>query len=35
MESDLLSILIRDKRDLYAAYMPFVENGGLFVPTTR
>lgn len=26
---------IKDKNVLYAAYMPFVKGGGLFVPTTR
>lgn len=30
-----LSLTIRDKNALYAAYMPYVRNGGLFVPTTR
>ena len=30
----LLSLTIRDKSALYAAYMPFVRNGGLFIPTT-
>ena len=31
----ILSINIKSKNELYAAYMPFVKNGGLFVPTTR
>lgn len=31
----ILSLSIRDKAVLYAAYMPFVKNGGLFIPTTR
>lgn len=30
-----LPVSIREKGALYAAYMPFVANGGLFVPTTR
>ena len=30
----VLSLTIRDEPVLYAAYMPFVHNGGLFVPTT-
>jgi type IV pilus assembly protein PilZ len=30
----ILSLTIREKGALYAAYMPFVKNGGLFVPTT-
>lgn len=29
----LLTLTIRDKSALYVAYMPFVKNGGLFVPT--
>ena len=29
----ILSLTIRDKSSLYAAYMPFVKNGGLFIPT--
>lgn len=28
-----LSLAIKDRSVLYAAYMPFIENGGLFVPT--
>ena len=32
---NLLSLTIRDKAVLYATYMPFVKNGGLFIPTTR
>ncbi len=31
----ILSLTIKDKQVLYAAYMPFVENGGLFIPTTK
>lgn len=31
----ILSLSIREKAVLYAAYMPFIKNGGLFVPTTR
>ncbi len=31
----ILSLSIKEKNALYAAYMPFVENGGLFVPTKR
>ena len=31
----ILSLTIRDKSVLYAAYMPFVKNGGLFIPTHR
>lgn len=31
----ILSLSIKDKNALYAAYMPFVTNGGLFIPTNR
>ena len=31
----ILSLTIRDKAVLYAAYMPFIENGGLFIPTNK
>lgn len=31
----ILSLTIRDVNALYAAYMPFVNNGGLFVPTNK
>ncbi len=31
----ILSLTIRDKSSLYAAYMPFVKNGGLFIPTGK
>ena len=30
----VLSLSVKDRAVLYAAYMPFIENGGLFVPTT-
>lgn len=31
----ILSLTIKDKGALYAAYMPFVRNGGLFIPTSK
>jgi len=31
----ILSLSIKEKKALYSAYMPFVENGGLFIPTNR
>lgn len=31
----VVQLAIREKAALYAAYMPFIEGGGLFVPTTR
>ncbi len=30
----LLTLTIKDKSALYLAYMPFVLNGGLFIPTS-
>ena len=30
----LLTLTIKDKSALYLAFMPFVENGGLFIPTS-
>jgi type IV pilus assembly protein PilZ len=33
--SGILSLTIKDKAVLYSAYMPFLENGGLFVPTNK
>jgi type IV pilus assembly protein PilZ len=33
--SSLLSLSVRDRAALRSAYMPFVEGGGLFVPTAR
>jgi type IV pilus assembly protein PilZ len=29
----LLTLTIKDKSALYMAYMPFLKNGGLFIPT--
>ena len=31
----MLSLSIKDKHALYAAYMPFIKNGGLFIPTNK
>lgn len=31
----VLSLTIKDKHALYAAYMPFVKGGGIFVPSNR
>jgi len=31
----ILSLTIKDKNALYAAYMQFVKSGGLFIPTTK
>ncbi len=34
-KSGILSLTIKDKAVLYAAYMPYLENGGLFIPTNK
>ena len=31
----VLSLPIKEKAALYAAYMPFLQNGGIFVPTNK
>lgn len=31
----VLSLTIKDKSALYAAYMPFVKGGGLFIPSNK
>ena len=31
----ILSLTIKDKSALYAAYMPFINGGGLFIPTKK
>jgi type IV pilus assembly protein PilZ len=31
----VLSLPIKEKAALYAAYMPFLKNGGIFVPTSK
>jgi type IV pilus assembly protein PilZ len=31
----VLNIVFRDRDTLYASYMPFLGNGGLFIPTDR
>ncbi len=33
--SGVLSLTIRDQASLYAAYMAFIKNGGLFIPTAK
>lgn len=33
--SGILSLSIKEKNALYVAYMPYVINGGLFIPTTK
>ena len=31
----ILSLAVKDKHALFQAYMPFVKNGGVFVPTAK
>ncbi|MDO6806500.1 PilZ domain-containing protein, partial [Wenyingzhuangia sp. 1_MG-2023] len=33
--SGILTLTIKDKAVLYGAYMPFLKEGGLFIPTNR
>lgn len=33
--SKIISFSLKDTHSLNAAYMPFVKNGGIFIPTTR
>ncbi len=35
LRPSVVSLAIRDRAALYAAYMPFLRNGGIFVPSTR
>ena len=35
MGQGILSLAIKDVSALYASYMPYVENGGLFIPTNK
>ena len=35
MRPTVLSLTIKDKSALYAAYMPFLISGGLFIPTNK
>jgi type IV pilus assembly protein PilZ len=34
-QSSVLTLTVKDKAALYAAYMPYVINGGLFIPTPK
>ncbi len=31
----VLSLVIKERSGLYAAYMPFIEGGGMFIPTQK
>jgi len=35
MGRGMLTLHIKDKQTLYASYLPFLKNGGLFVPTEK
>ena len=35
IRNGILNVKLKEQQDLYKAYMPFVENGGLFIPTKR
>ena len=35
MRQGILSLTIKDKGALYSAYMGYVKNGGLFIPTNK
>lgn len=35
MRQGVLSLAIKDKNQLYGAYMPFLKGGGIFVPTPK
>ncbi len=34
-KQDVFNLSIKDQETLYKAYMPFIENGGLFIPTAK
>jgi len=34
-QQGILSLSIKDRQALYRSYMPFVQGGGLFVPSTK
>lgn len=35
MRPSVLSLAIKEKAALYSAYMPYLKNGGIFVPTNK
>jgi type IV pilus assembly protein PilZ len=35
LKPGVLSLVIKEKSALYAAYMPYLKNGGLFIPTNK
>ncbi len=34
-QPNIATLTIKDKKQLYKSYMPFIINGGLFIPTKR
>jgi len=35
IRSGILNLSLKDVDELYACYMPFIENGGLFIPSRK
>lgn len=35
IRNGILNLNVKDQQSLYAIYMPFVHNGGLFIPTRK
>ena len=35
LQQGIINLSIKDKDTLYKAYMPFIKNGGLFIPTIK
>ena len=35
IRSGILNLSLKDANELYACYMPFIENGGLFIPSRK
>lgn len=35
IQPGILTLNIKDKSALYISYMPFIKNGGLFIPTSK
>ncbi len=35
MRPTVLSLVIKERAGLYSAYMPFIEGGGMFIPTQK
>lgn len=35
MRQGILSLVLKDKAGLYGAYMPYIKNGAVFVPTAK